>query len=119
LMPIPAELAAAVTHPDGGRVVLIIGAGCSKEPPTNLGLASEYAEKAYRDLIDDGTLLPGSCENTSDLSTVADAVWAARGSQQDLIDWLPKDDLARAEPNEGHLLAAAMGDPARVAEIIS
>lgn len=107
-MVIPAELADAIRHPDGGRVVLILGAGCSREPPTNLELASYYAERVHQKLIDDGILSSGSCPDPYDLSSVADAVWAARGRQRDLVERLPQADFARAEPNEGHLIAAAM-----------
>jgi hypothetical protein len=107
-MPIPEQLLAAITHPDGGRVVLIVGAGCSKEPPTSLALASEYAETAHQGLVDDGVLTQGSCTSPRDLSSVADAVWTARGRQLELVDRLPRADFVRAEPNGGYLLAAAM-----------
>jgi hypothetical protein len=106
-MRVPDDLLDDFAHPGGGRVVLVVGAGCSKEPPTSLGLASEYAGTAHRALITRGIIHAGSC-NPDDLSSVADAVWAERGSQHELVELLPKDGFLNALPNEGYFLAAAM-----------
>ena len=106
-MPIPPILLEALTNPQGGRVVLIIGAGTSVEPPTCLPLSDECALDAHRKLVAD-EVLPEPCEDPNDLSSVADAVLQHTGSQWPLVTRLPRAKFRNAEPNEGHLLAAAM-----------
>lgn len=107
-MNLPAALLGAIADQNGGRVVLVIGAGCSFEPPTNLPLARACAEEAHRKLLLDGVIGPSECANPSDLSSVADAVKAAHSGQKPLVDRLPVGDFRSAEPNEGHRLAAAL-----------
>jgi hypothetical protein len=48
---LPAELLHAISQPAGGRVVLVTGAGCSVEAPTNLSLAFDCATKAHVKLV--------------------------------------------------------------------
>jgi hypothetical protein len=105
---LPSDLLQAISHPAGGRVVLVVGAGCSVEAPTSLPLADECAREAHRRLRLDGVLGDSDCANASDLSCVADAVFAKTGSQRELVDRLPRDAFMKAEPNDGYLLAAAM-----------
>jgi hypothetical protein len=107
-MALPADLLGAIAHEDGGRVVLVIGAGCSIEAPTGLPLASACAEEAHRKLVEDGILNEGDCPDPSDLSCLADAVRDGQGSQRPLVERMPLTRFRNAEPNEGHLLAAAM-----------
>ncbi len=107
-MPLPAELLGAIAHEDGGRVVLVIGAGCSFEAPTNLPLARTCAEEAHRRLVADGVIGDGDCPHAEDLSSVADTVRQASGTQAPLVERLPLTRFRSAEPNEGHRLAAAM-----------
>jgi hypothetical protein len=42
------------------------------------------------------------------ISAVADAVWVAHQHQHALVDRLPRNEFRNAEPNEGHLIAAAL-----------
>lgn len=107
-MALPPQLLYAVSQLDGGHIVLVIGAGCSKEAPTSLPLSDECALEAHRRLIADGVLADGECPNPSDLSCLADTVIAKRGKQHDLVLRLPRERFRKARPNLGHLLAAAM-----------
>ncbi len=70
----PADLLHAVAECQG-RVVLVVGAGCSIEQPTGLKLVSEYAGEVLRKLVLDGILAGGDCDKPQDLSLVASAVW--------------------------------------------
>lgn len=107
-MNLPADLLSAIANPGGGRIVLVVGAGCSVEPPTGLPLARDCALEAHRRLIADRVLKHGDCANPHDLSSVADSVVAVTGNQQALVGRLPLGDFRHAQPNEGYLLAAAM-----------
>lgn len=105
-MPFPAELLAALSGPTG--VVIVAGAGCSVEPPTNLRGGSYYAEEAFRQLIENGTLNADDCEDSTDLCCVTDAVVEKLGSQEELVRCLPIMAFRNVEPNIGHLIAAAL-----------
>lgn len=107
-MRLPSDLLHAISQPEGGRVVLVVGAGCSAEPPTSLPLSRELAQDAHRKLVEDGVLNDGDCPEPDSLSCVADAVWSKTNSQRELIVRFPCDRLRQAEPNRGHLLTAAM-----------
>ena len=73
-MPLPPDILHAVSNPHGGRLVLVIGAGTSVEPPTRLKLATEYAQEAHRRLLADN-ILEEPCDDPNDLSLVADYVY--------------------------------------------
>lgn len=105
---LPADLRLAVAHPQGGRVVLVIGAGCSVEAPTGLPLARQCASEAHRRLVEDGVLAPGACPDPTDLSVLADTVVATTGGQAELVRRLPREAFRVATPNGGHLIAAAL-----------
>lgn len=105
--PLPPELLHAVAE-RGGRIALVVGAGCSLEHPTNLLLAGAYAERAHRQLVADGVLGGTDCANPSDLSAVASAVVAKVGLQAPLVRCLPRNDFRMALPNAGYLIAAAL-----------
>ena len=107
-MPVPPELLQNIADEAGGRVVLVIGAGCSKENPTNLELASELAERMYESLLNDHVLEEGDCEDPSDLSLLADAVFEKTGHQRELVGRFPLMEMRLAPPNQGHRLAAAL-----------
>jgi hypothetical protein len=105
----PPVLAQAISAPGGGKVALVIGAGCSFEPPTSIPLASTCAEEAHRSLVRTGVLTLGECSDTGDLSKVADAVHAKFGTQAQLVDWLLGEySFKNAMPNSGYLVAAAL-----------
>ena len=106
-MPVPPEILGAASHRAGGRWVLVIGAGCSVEPPTNLPDSATCATDAHRRLRSDG-LLSQDCANPADLSAVADAVYAETEAQAALVERLPRESFRSASPNQGHYAAAAL-----------
>jgi hypothetical protein len=105
---LPAELLHAIAAPNGSRVVLVTGAGCSVEPPTNLPLSRECAEQAHFELVSDGVLAVGDCPDPSDLSALADAVVRKTGHQRDLVQRMHPNRFRTAEPNTGYRLAAIL-----------
>lgn len=107
-MPISPQLLQAIAAPEGGRVVLVVGAGCSFEPPTRIPLAKPCSQEAHRRLVEDGVLAAGECTCSDDLSALADFVKAKLGTQKPLVDRLPITEFRNATPNEGHLVAAAL-----------
>jgi hypothetical protein len=108
-MVLPAELLQAISTPGGGKVALVVGAGCSVEKPTGVPVSSECSREIYRRLVADGVLVDGDCEDPADLSLVSDAVFRKRDSQRDVVDRLREQyDLKLAPPNLGYSIAAAM-----------
>jgi hypothetical protein len=105
---IPPELLEAIAAADGGRVVFILGAGCSFEQPTGLELADVLARRCHDELVANHDLEAGECHDPDDLSVVADAVFAKHGSQRKLVELFTPDKLKNAEANEGYELAAIM-----------
>jgi hypothetical protein len=91
-----------------GLVVLVVGAGCSLEAPTNLKLARDYALEIHRKLIDDGVLDDGDCLDPEDLSLVTTAVFEKRARQAPVVERLPRSVFRTCRPNEGYVLAAAL-----------
>lgn len=108
-MTLPPELLRQISEIRGGRVVLVIGAGASIENPTGFETGAYYSRDAHRRLLDDGLLVQGECDDPSDLSMLADVVFAkAPGSQIELTKRLPKQPWRMATPNSGHNQAAAL-----------
>src|SRR5688572_17800252 len=107
-MPIPPEVLHAIASPEGGRVVLVLGAGCSFEPPTHIPLAKPIALEAYRRLVADSELVEGECTTTNDLSALTEFIKIKFGFQRKLVERLPLTKFRTATPNEGHLAAAAL-----------
>lgn len=107
-MAIPPELLQAIASPEGGRVVLVVGAGCSLEPPTGIPLAKPCSQDAHRRLVADGVFAEGECTCADDLSALTDFVKAKCGSQRPLVERLPITKFRNATPNEGHRVAAAL-----------
>ncbi len=107
-MPIPNGLLAAVAHEDAGRLILVVGAGCSYEEPTGIPLARDCAIEAHRRLVADGIMDEGTCQDPSDLSSLADSVLSQNGDQLALVERMPLRRFKLAQPNQGHLIAAAM-----------
>ena len=100
-------LAAAVRRPLGG-ISIIGGAGCSFEDPTNIPLSRQCSEDAFRQLVLDGMLLETDCVDPTDLSKLADVVFAKFGTQQALVERLPLNRFRLARANDGYLLLAAL-----------
>ena len=105
---LPPSLLHAISSPGGGRVVLVLGAGCSNEEPTSLPLSGDLSEECHRKLVADGILKEGEVDDRRDLSAVAEAVVCRTGSQSALIERFPPDKFRYAEPNEGYLIMAAL-----------
>jgi hypothetical protein len=105
---LPSDLLAAVADLGAARIALVQGAGCSIEPPTNLPLSRELSVETHRKLKQDGVSGVDNCGDPSDLSQLADAIYAANGTQRPVIDRFPPNRLANAAPNSGHIVAAAL-----------
>ena len=105
---LPSNLLEAISSKGGGRVTLVLGAGCSNEEPTSLPLASDLSEESHRKLVADHILRPGEVIDPRDLSAVAEAVFEKTGSQQDLTNRFPMGAFRLAAPNEGYLIMAAL-----------
>ena len=116
---LPPNLLQGISTPGGGRVVLVLGAGCSKEEPTALPLASELSERCYQKLVADGVISPGDVNDLSDLSGVAEAVVKKTGSQSTLVESFPRDEFRNAEPNEGYLIMAALLMEGAIADVLT
>jgi hypothetical protein len=85
-MDLPAELLQAISSPGGGKVALIIGAGCSVEAPTSIPVSSTISLEIHRLLVADGVLQDGDCSDPTDLSLVADAVFSRKHSQREVVE---------------------------------
>ena len=108
-MPVlPSRLLHAISSPSGGRVVLVLGAGCSNEAPTSLPLCGDLSEECHRRLTADGILHEDDVGDERDLSAVAEAVFRKTESQRALVERFPPDAFRNAEPNEGYLIMAAL-----------
>ena len=108
ILALPPSLLSAISSPGGGRVVLVLGAGCSNEDPTSLPLAGDLSEECHRKLVADGVLGEDEVGDRRDLSAVADAVVCRTGSQRDLVQRFPPDEFRLAKPNDGYLIMAAL-----------
>lgn len=105
---VPSEVLRAVADEAGGQVALVIGAGCSVEPPTSLPLSDELARRAYEQLVADNVLGADEDVNSEDLSELADLVYEREGSQEPLVRRLRPTRFVNAAPNMGHRMAAAL-----------
>jgi len=105
--PLPADLLHAVAE-RSGRIALVVGAGCSIEPPTGLQLATAYSLDVHRQLVQDGLLADGECESPEDLSALTSTVWEKHGNQSPIVERLPRREFRQAQPNNGYLIAAAL-----------
>lgn len=76
-------------------------------PPTNLQSSRAYAQEVYHRLTLSGALTEGCCD-PDDLSSVADAVVEAFGTQEPAVSVLPITDFRNAPTNRGYLIAAAL-----------
>ena len=118
-MTLPPELLRAISAEGGCQVAFVLGAGCSFEAPTALPLSRHLALECHRTLVEHGILDEGDCADPSDLSLVADAVFAKHGSQDELVRRMPRDAFANAEPNNGYRSAAALLRERAVCDVIT
>src|SRR5271156_4507982 len=93
---IPAHVLQAVAD-QTGRLALVVGAGCSLEPPTSLELSDEYARRVHEELVLEHVLDEGECTNPNDLSAVASAVWGKVHSQDPVVTRLPRGEFRDAQ----------------------
>ncbi len=108
-MPLPPDLLKAVAAQGGGRISLILGAGCSFEAPTSIPLSRQCSLEMHQRLLADGVLHVGDCANPEDLSALADAVHARANSQHPLVERMRDSySLHARPPNNGYLIAAAL-----------
>ncbi len=114
---LPADVLAAVRT--GGTLVLITGAGCSFEPPTDIPLGSTLASDAHDLLVAENVLKEGDCPRKDDLSQVAAAVFGATGSQIELVNRLPFRKMRAPTPNAGHLTTAALLRERAIASVVT
>lgn len=105
---LPRELLQAIATPGGGRVALVVGAGCSKDGDTDLPLSSDLAMRAFEEMVENGDLSVNDCAEPSDLSLLADAVHRRHGSQAPLVECFPIGRMRSAPANDGYKLAAAL-----------
>lgn len=119
-MNLPSDLLQAVSAPGGGKITLIVGAGCSFEAPTSIPLAGSCSQECHDRLVADGDLVFGDCPTPSDLSCLADTVAKKTGRQQPLVDQLSRYySLKVATPNDGHSLAAALLREGVIASVVT
>jgi hypothetical protein len=118
-VPLPAELLQAVSAEGGGKIALVVGAGCSHDAPTSLPLSKTLSEDAHQQLVLNGTLEEGECAEPSDLSKLADTVFAKTGSQAALVSVFPRGRLENADTNEGYDLAVALLREHAVADVMT
>ena len=105
---LPAPLLNAISSTSGGRVSLVIGAGCSSEEPTNLPLSGDLAAECHRKLIYEGVLIDGEVEDKRDLSSIAEVVFQKTNSQRELVERFPQEAFRNAQANDGYLNMAAL-----------
>jgi hypothetical protein len=119
-MSLPPELLQAVSASGGGKITLVVGAGCSFEPPTSLPLAGTCSQECHDRLVANGVLAVGDCTLPSNLSCLADAVVAKTGKQRLLVEQLSQHyELKTASPNDGHLLTAALLREGAIASVVT
>jgi len=115
---LPDHLLQAVAE-RSGRITLVVGAGCSLEPPTNLRLSQDYSLDVHTKLVRDGVLTDGQCAAPEDLSAVATAVWAKRESQAEVVTRLPRTEFRNAKANSGYRVAAALMREGAVSAVLT
>lgn len=115
---LPPSLLQAIAHDVGGKVVLVLGAGCSVEE-TDLPLTDVLAQRCCRELIANNVLSRGDCLDENDLSAVADAVFTRTGHQDDLVNTFPPEKFRRAKPNLGYRIAAALLQEGAVSSVMT
>ena len=119
-MNLPADLLHAVSAPGGGKITLVVGAGCSFEAPTSIPLAGTCSQECHDRLVANGVLAVGDCPTPGDLSALADAVMMKTGRQRLLVEQLSQNyTLQTATPNEGHLIAAALLREGAIASVLT
>ena len=105
---LPANLLGAISSPSGGHVVLVLGAGCSREELRLFHWLATYQQSATENSSRTESSTRARLTIGATLSAVAEAVVRKTGSQRDLIERFPPGDFKLAEPNDGYLIMAAL-----------
>ena len=100
-------------------MAVVIGAGCSAEPPTEIPLARDLSSEAHRKLVHEGVLNVGECLDPADLAALATLVYQRTGSQRELVQHLPIDKMKMARANDGYLMLVALMVEGVVSHILS
>lgn len=115
---LPPDLLAAVARGDD-QIVIVTGAGCSVDAPTGLELAGDLSERIHRTLVDNRSLPEGAVANPRDLSALAQAVFDHTQSQRIVVDEFTPAAFRSAEPNDGHLILAALMREGAIGDVLS
>src|SRR5712691_5804657 len=62
---LPSDFLQAVSDPGGGKLTLVMGAGCSYEAPTSIPLAGTSSQESYDRFVADQVLPSGDCATPS------------------------------------------------------
>ena len=105
----PPNLLNAISDPAGGKVTLVLGAGCSFEAPTNVPLSRDVAQSAYDRLVNDGVFSADALAegDQTDLIKIVRVLKKLGRDQGDLVERFPLV-MRTATPNKGYRLAAAL-----------
>jgi hypothetical protein len=115
----PPDLLQAIAAAGGGQIALVIGAGCSVEPPTEVPLAGTLSRTVERRLVLDGVLADGECADPWNLSQLTTLVWQKTGSQSGVVTRFPLDRMRLAKPNLGYKLLVALMAEGAVSHVLS
>jgi hypothetical protein len=119
-MTLPSDLKAAVSASGGGKITLVVGAGCSFEAPTSIPLAGTCSSECHDRLVRDGVLVAGECPTPTNLTCLADTVFRKTGHQRLLVEQLSQNyPFKTATPNEGHRLTAALLSEGAIASVLT
>jgi hypothetical protein len=119
-MTLPSKLLQAASAQGGGRIALVLGAGCSVEHPTCIPVASQCSLVIHAQLLADNVLHEGDCKSPDDLSLVADAVFEKTQKQRDVVERLADTyGLKLASSNYGYKCAAALLAEGVIASIVT
>lgn len=115
----PPDLLQAIAAAGGGQVALVIGAGCSVEPPTEIPLAGALSRAVERRLVLDGVLADGECANPWNLSQLTTLIWQKTGNQSGIVTRFPLDRMRLAKPNLGYKLLVALMAEGAISHVLS
>ena len=119
-MILPSELRGAISAPGGGKITLVVGAGCSFEAPTSIPLAGTCSQECHDRLVANGVLAPGDCAAPTNLSCLADTLVSKGATQRPLVEQLSRNyPFKAATPNEGHCIAAALLGEGAIASVVT
>lgn len=108
LIDLPPGLLQAISAENGGQLSIVIGAGCSFEPPTSIPLSRALSTEVNRKLELDRVLAPGECVDPSDLAALTTLVYGKTNSQYDVVSRFPINQLKVAAPNIGYRILIAL-----------